>query len=251
MRRESKTEGTPIATGAGRVGRMLVTGTAFVLAACSGSESASQREAPMESSAAPSAAAPGGETAALGPRVVVLGTSLTAGLGLDPDSAWPALAQRLADSVGVKVRIEAAGLSGETSAGALRRAEWVLRDPADVVVLEVGANDGLRGVDPDTTRETLVALVERVRTVQPSAQVVLVQMEAPPNLGAAYTTAFHDAYVQAASRTGVPLLPFLLEGVAGEATLNQADGIHPNEAGSRLVAATMWRALAPLVATAR
>jgi acyl-CoA thioesterase-1 len=251
MRRESKTEGTPIATGAGRTGGRVVLGTVLALAACSGSEPASQREAPIESSAAPSAAAPVSEAAALGPRVVVLGTSLTAGLGLDPDSAWPALAQRLADSAGVRVRIEPAGLSGETSAGALRRAEWVLREPADVVVLEVGANDGLRGVDPDTTRETLVALVERVRTVQPSAQVVLVQMEAPPNLGAAYTAAFHDAYVQAASRTGVPLLPFLLEGVAGEATLNQADGIHPNEAGSRLVAATMWRALAPLVATAR
>jgi acyl-CoA thioesterase-1 len=182
--------------------------------------------------------------------VVVLGTSLTAGLGLDPDSAWPALAQRLADSAGVSVRIEAAGLSGETSAGALRRAEWVLREPAEVVVLEVGANDGLRGVDPDTTRETLVALVERVRTVQPAARIALVQMEAPPNLGAAYTRAFHDAYVAAASRTGVPLLPFLLEGVAGEPSLNQADGIHPNEAGSHLVAATMWRALAPLVSAA-
>ena len=180
--------------------------------------------------------------------MVVLGTSLTAGLGLDPDSAWPALVQRTADSLGVRVQIDAAGLSGETSAGALRRAEWVLREPADLIVLEVGANDGLRGVDPDTTRETLVALVEKVRGAQPSARIALVQMEAPPNLGANYTTAFRAAYGEAARRTGVPLLPFLLDGVAGEASLNQVDGIHPNEAGSQLVAATMWRALAPLIA---
>jgi acyl-CoA thioesterase I len=207
-----------------------------------------------ESTAEAVAAAPStgaGRAAALaGPRVVVLGTSLTAGLGLDPDSAWPALVQRTADSLGVQVRIDAAGLSGETSAGALRRASWVLREPADVIVLEVGANDGLRGVDPDTTRETLVALVETVRREQPMALIALVQMEAPPNLGASYTASFRAAYGEASQRTGVPLLPFLLEGVAGERTLNQTDGIHPNEAGSKLVAATMWRSLAPLIAEA-
>lgn len=190
-------------------------------------------------------------TAARGPRVVVLGTSLTAGLGLDPDSAWPALVQRMADSAGVNVQIVAAGLSGETSAGALRRADWVLSESADVVVLEVGANDGLRGVDPDTTRATLIALVERVRTTLPAATVALVQMEAPPNLGADYTRRFRAAYTEAAAATGVRLLPFLLEGVAGESTLNQADGIHPNERGSRVVAATMWQALRPLVATSQ
>ncbi len=182
-----------------------------------------------------------------GPRVVILGTSLTAGLGLDPDSAWPALVQRMADSAGVPVTIVNAGLSGETSAGALRRADWVLAERADLVVLEVGANDGLRGMNPDSTRETLVALVERVRARQPAARIVLVQMEAPPNLGVAYTTRFREAYRAAADRAGIPLLPFLLEGVAGEAAFNQADGIHPNERGSHLVAATMWAALRPLV----
>ncbi len=186
-------------------------------------------------------------TAEGGPRVVILGTSLTAGLGLDPDSAWPALVQRLADSAGVPVTIVAAGLSGETSAGALRRADWVLSERANLVVLEVGANDGLRGVDPDTTQATLVAIVERVRARQPDARIALVQMEAPTNLGADYTRRFHAAYPSASASTGVPLLPFLLEGVAGEATLNQSDGIHPNERGSRLVAATMWEALRPLL----
>lgn len=183
--------------------------------------------------------------------MVILGTSLTAGLGLDPDSAWPALVQRLADSAGVRVRIAAAGLSGETSAGALRRADWVLSEPADVVVLEVGANDGLRGVDPDTTHATLVALIGRVREKQPAASIALVQMEAPPNLGADYTQRFHNAYVEAASVTGVPLLPFLLDGVAGDPQLNQGDGIHPNEQGSLRVADNMWKALRPLIEVAQ
>ncbi len=181
-------------------------------------------------------------------RVVLLGTSLTAGLGLDPDVAYPALLQRKADSAGYAVRIVNAGLSGETSAGALRRAGWVLDQPAALVVLEVGANDGLRGVDPDSTYANLVALVRVVRTQRPEAQVVLVQMEAPTNLGRSYTTRFHQAYVRAANETGVPLLPFLLEGVAGDARLNQADGIHPNPDGSKRVADTMWRGLSPLLA---
>jgi acyl-CoA thioesterase-1 len=181
-------------------------------------------------------------------RVVLLGTSLTAGLGLDPEVAYPALLQRKADSAGYAVRIVNAGLSGETSAGALRRAGWVLDQPAALVVLEVGANDGLRGVDPDSTYANIVALVQVVRTQRPEAGVVLVQMEAPPNLGGRYTTRFHQAYVRAAKVTGVTLLPFLLEGVAGDARLNQADGIHPNPEGSKRVADTVWRGLSPLLA---
>ena len=181
-------------------------------------------------------------------RVVLLGTSLTAGLGLDPELAYPALLQRKADSAGYAVRIVNAGLSGETSAGALRRAGWVLDQPASLVVLEVGANDGLRGVDPDSTYANIVALVQVVRTQRPEAGVVLMQMEAPTNLGGSYTRRFHQAYVRAATATGVTLLPFLLEGVAGDARLNQADGIHPNAEGSRRVAETVWRGLSPLLA---
>jgi len=181
-------------------------------------------------------------------RVVFLGTSLTAGLGLDPDVAYPALLQRKADSAGYAVRIVNAGLSGETSAGALRRAGWVLDQPAALVVLEVGANDGLRGVDPDSTYANIVALVKVVRTQRPEASVALVQMEAPTNLGGSYTTRFHQAYVRAAKETGVPLLPFLLDGVAGDARFNQADGIHPNPEGSKRVADTVWRGLSPLLA---
>ncbi len=178
-------------------------------------------------------------------RVVMLGTSLTAGLGLDPERAYPALLQAKADSAGLKVRIVNAGLSGETSAGALRRAAWVLDQPASLVVLEVGANDGLRGVDPDTTYANLVKLVEAVRRARPEAALALVQMEAPPNLGKDYTTRFHETYVRAAKATGVPLWPFLLDRVAGVTRLNQADGIHPNEEGSKVVAATVWAAMEP------
>ncbi len=182
-------------------------------------------------------------------RVVLLGTSLTAGLGLDPDKAYPALLQRKADSAGFVVAIVGAGLSGETSAGARRRAAWVLDQPADVVVLEVGANDGLRGVDPDSTRANILALIAIVRATQPSAAVLLIQMEAPTNLGRDYTTRFHEAYGQAAREAGVPLLPFLLQGVAGDARYNQADGIHPNPLGSVRVADTMWDALLPTLRT--
>ncbi|AMW05198.1 arylesterase [Gemmatimonas phototrophica] len=189
---------------------------------------------------------PAGNRAAPGlPRVVLLGTSLTAGLGLSPEQAYPALLQAKADSVGLAVRVVNAGLSGETSAGALRRAAWVLDQPAALVVLEVGANDGLRGVDPDSTYANLVKLVETVRRTQPDARLALVQMEAPTNLGGDYTTRFHAAYVRAAEETGVPLWPFLLDRVAGVARLNQGDGIHPNEEGSKVVAKTMWGALEP------
>ncbi len=189
------------------------------------------------------------EPASRAPRLVILGTSLTAGLGLPPEKAYPSVLQALADSAGVPVRIVNAGLSGETSAGALRRAGWVLDQPADVVVLEVGANDGLRGVDPDSTYANLLGLIDSVRTQQPGARVALVQMEAPTNLGPQYTRAFHEAYVKAAAARQVPLLPFLLEGVAGVAALNQGDGIHPNAEGARRVAATLWTGIRPLLAS--
>ena len=181
-------------------------------------------------------------------RVVLLGTSLTAGLGLDPDKAYPALLQNKVDSAGYPITIINAGLSGETSAGALRRAGWVLDQPAAAVILEVGANDGLRGVDPDSTQANLIALINTIHRTQPAARVLLVQMEAPTNLGRSYTTRFHNAYVVAARDTKTPLLTFLLEKVAGVARLNQADGIHPNVEGSKLVANTMWKSLEPTFA---
>ncbi|MBK6455333.1 MAG: arylesterase [Gemmatimonadetes bacterium] len=195
------------------------------------------------------AAAVGEDSAASSgaPTMLIVGTSLTAGLGLDPAEAYPAVLQRMADSAGYGVRIVNAGLSGETSAGALRRLEWLLREPAAVVMIETGANDGLRGLDVDSTRANLVAIVRLVKRALPAASVLLVQMEAPPNLGADYTRRFHDSYGAVAAAEGATLLPFLLEGVAGVRKLNQGDGIHPTVEGAKRVAGNVWPALGPIL----
>jgi acyl-CoA thioesterase-1 len=179
------------------------------------------------------------------PRILIVGTSLTAGLGLDPDDAYPALLQRKADSAGYNVDIVNAGLSGETSAGARRRLEWLLREPAAAVVIETGANDGLRGLDIDSTRANLTSILQYTKQALPGVRLFLVQMEAPPNLGAEYTRRFHDSFGAVAQAEGATLIPFLLDSVAGVRDLNQNDGIHPNEEGSRLVAANVWRSLGP------
>lgn len=184
-------------------------------------------------------------------RVVFVGTSLTAGLGLDPDSAYPALIQRKADSAGVPIVAVNAGVSGETSAGALRRIDWVLREPLDVLVLETGANDGLRALRVDSTRENLAAILARTRQAHPAARLLVVQMEAPPNLGPDYTGRFRGMFPEVARASGATLTPFLLDRVAGVARLNQPDGIHPNEAGARVVASTVWAALRPVLDSAR
>jgi acyl-CoA thioesterase I len=235
---------------------VMLAGVSLLCACAAGTDGAGTAEnngagASADSAAATATAAgentPGaGNGTAGGPaRVVLLGTSLTAGLGLPPEQAYPALLQDKADSARLPVSIVNAGLSGETSAGALRRAAWVLEQPAAMVVLEVGANDGLRGVDPDSTYANLVKLVAMVKAQRPEAQIALVQMEAPTNLGQSYTKRFHDAYVRTSKETGVPLWPFLLEGVAGVARLNQGDGIHPNAEGAQVVARTIWGAMEP------
>jgi len=213
-------------------------------AACGGgseSKPAAAPQVPVESTTV--AVAP----ATAGARVLILGTSLTAGLGLDPDSAYPAVLQRLADSSGYRVVVVAAGLSGETSAGALRRVDWLMRDRADVVVIETGANDGLRGLQVDTTRTNLIGIIRKVRAANPAARVLLAQMEAPPNLGQSYTRGFHDTFMTVAREEQVTLIPFFLEGIAGVRDLNQDDGIHPNEEGARRAARNMWKALGPLL----
>ena len=151
------------------------------------------------------------------------------------------------DSATLPFRVVNAGLSGETSAGALRRTDWILRGPVDVFVLETGANDGLRGLDPDSMRANIEGILAKVKAARPDARMCVVQMEAPPNLGARYVARFHAAYGAAAKAQGATLLPFLLDGVAGHPGLNQADGIHPNAAGARLVAVTEWRALEPVL----
>lgn len=182
------------------------------------------------------------------PVVLFFGTSLTAGLGLDPEQAYPSLIEKKAQAEGVPIRAVNAGLSGETTAGAVRRIDWVLRAPADLIVIEGGANDALRGLPPEDARANLEQLIATVRAKQPQAKIALVQMEAPPNFGTAYTRSFHAIYAEVAKKENVMLLPFLLDGVAGIPRLNQPDGVHPNTTGERIVADNVWKALKPIVA---
>lgn len=218
---------------------------ALALAACAGSETKPEATAQVPEQS--TTAAPSEATDRV--RVLMLGTSLTAGLGLDPEQAYPALLQELADSNSLRVTIVNAGLSGETSAGALRRVDWLLQEPAPVVVIETGANDGLRGLDPDSTRANIVGIIQKVRAANADTRILLAQMEAPPNLGLRYTRAFHDLFLTVARDEGVTLIPFFLDGVAGVPAMNQSDGIHPNEEGARLAARNMWRTLLPVLRT--
>lgn len=181
------------------------------------------------------------------PVILALGTSLTAGLGVDPAEAWPALLQARLDSLGLRYEVVNAGVSGETSAGARRRAEWLLQRAPAVLILETGANDGLRGQDPDSLRANLEAILDLAAATDPAPRVLLAGMEAPRNWGAGYTARFRDAYRDVAAERDVPLVPFLLEGVAAVESLNQADGIHPNPAGHRRVADNLWPVLEPLL----
>ncbi|HET9040253.1 MAG TPA: arylesterase [Gemmatimonadales bacterium] len=176
-------------------------------------------------------------------RVVFLGTSLTAGLGVDPSQAYPAVLQGKIDSAGLRFVAVNAGVSGETSAGARRRIDWLLREPAAVLVIETGANDGLRGLDVDSLAANIQAIVDRARQQSPAPRIILVGMEALPNFGLAYGRKFSAVYPALAKRNGLPLVPFLLEGVAGLDSLNQADMLHPTAAGQRRVAETVWPVL--------
>ncbi|HEX8274421.1 MAG TPA: arylesterase [Longimicrobiaceae bacterium] len=211
---------------------------------CGGEEGNSAPAAQQPAGAAGSASAPaaGGE-----PVVLFLGTSLTAGLGVDPDDAYPALVQAKVDSAGLPFRVVNAGSSGETSAGALRRLDWLMRQPFDVLVVETGANDMLRGADPDSTRANLRRIVERVRAERPRTRIVLAGMMALPNLGREYGTEFQAIYPDLAREYQLPLVPFLLEGVGGDPAMNLPDGVHPNEQGHRRVAQTVWGTLEPVL----
>lgn len=179
--------------------------------------------------------------------LLFLGDSLTAGYGIDPDEAFPALIQRKIDAAGLPWRVINAGLSGDTTAGGLRRLDWILRQPVDLLVIELGGNDGLRGIAPATTRSNLEAMIKRIRERQPQAQVVLAGMQVPTNMGPDHTREFAAIYPAVARDTGVVLIPFLLDGVGGDPTLNLPDGIHPTAEGHKIVAETVWHTLRPLL----
>jgi acyl-CoA thioesterase-1 len=184
---------------------------------------------------------------ATAPVVLFLGTSLTAGQGLDPEQAYPALIQKKIDAAGLGYRVVNAGVGGDTSADALGRLDWLLRQKVDVLVVETGANDALRGQDPAATRENIRAILARARAHSPAPRLLLVGMEAPRNLGADYVRRFRAIYPELARESGAALVPFLLEGVGGVESLNQTDGIHPTAAGHERMAATVWRVLEPVL----
>jgi len=177
--------------------------------------------------------------------IVALGDSLTAGLGVSPDEAYPAVLEARLRRDGFEYRMVNAGVSGDTSAGGLRRIDWVLKLRPDVVIVALGANDGLRGQPPDALRDNLTRIVERARVA--GARVLLAGMRVPPNYGDEYARAFAGVYPAVARATGVPLAPFLLDGVAGDARLNQPDGIHPTAEGQRVIAERLWPHLKPLL----
>lgn len=182
------------------------------------------------------------------PKVILFfGDSLTAGYGLSPEEAFPALSEKELTKNGKSVKVVNAGLSGETSAGGLSRIDWVLRQPIDVFVLELGANDGLRGLPVDQTKKNLQAIIDKVKVKNPNVKIVVAGMMVPPNMGTTYTTQFTAVFPEIAKKNKATLMPFLLEGVAGNEKLNQADGIHPNIEGHKIVATNVTKVLSPLL----
>lgn len=179
--------------------------------------------------------------------VLFFGNSLAAGYGVEPGQAFPALIGAKIDSAGLNYTVVNAGLSGETTAGGKSRIGWVLRQPVAVFVLELGGNDGLRGLPLSATRQNLQAIMDTVRRKSPQATIVLAGMQIPPNLGTEYTREFRELFKQLADKNKAILIPFLLENVGGIPKLNQADGIHPNPAGHKIVAENVWAVIKPIL----
>lgn len=214
--------------------------SALACASCTANSDAPAGDAPAEHAATTT---PPANTR----RILFFGNSLTAGMGLDPEEAFPALIGQKIDSARLGYTVINAGLSGETTAGGRSRIGWVLRQPVDFFILELGANDGLRGLPLADTRRNLQAIIDTVRQKSPQAQIILAGMQMPPNLGKAYAKDFQNVYPELAQKNNAVLIPFLLEGVAGHVELNQKDGIHPTAKGDRIVAETVWDILLPLL----
>lgn len=176
-------------------------------------------------------------------NIVFFGNSLTAAYGLDPAQGFAGLIGQRIDSLGLDYRVTNAGSSGETSAGGDSRIDWILKQPVDVFVLELGANDGLRGTEPSTTYKNLNSIIQKVKTAYPAAKILLCAMEAMPNMGERYTSEFRSIYTKLAKENKATLIPFFLNGVGGIKGLNQADGIHPTAEGHKIVMENIWKVL--------
>ncbi len=175
--------------------------------------------------------------------ILFFGNSLTAGYGVEPAEAYPALLQDKIDSLDLRYKVVNAGVSGETTSGGNSRIDWILKQPMDIFVLELGANDGLRGIPLATTEQNLQSIIDKVRAAYPKAKIILEGMQIPPNMGAEYTTGFKEIYPRLAKENNIELVPFLLKDVAGDPKLNQQDGIHPTAEGHKILAETVWEVL--------
>lgn len=180
-------------------------------------------------------------------NILFLGDSISAGYGLEPSQAYPALIQERIDAKGWNFRTINAGQNGDTSAGGLNRLNWLLKNRIHVLVLELGGNDGLRGLPADTTRKNLQTIIDTTKRKFPKARIILAGMQVPPNMGADYAKQFNAIFPALAKRNQAALIPFILDGVGGERDLNLADGIHPNAKGHERVAANVWKVLEPVL----
>ncbi|MBC5991713.1 arylesterase [Pontibacter cellulosilyticus] len=219
---------------------IVLSAVVFGLYSCSESDRTANT---IEAGEETSTTAEGDEDTAKAERtktILFFGNSLTAGYGLEPDQAFPALIQDKIDSLNLPYKVINAGVSGETSAGGKSRINWLLKQPVDVFVLELGANDGLRGIDPAETYKNLQRIIQKVREKNPDAEIILAGMQIPPNMGQKYATQFREVFSKLAEEENVALIPFLLEGVAGVPKLNQADGIHPTVEGQKILADNVW-----------
>ena len=220
---------------------MLVVGIA-----CSRQPEATPPPATPASPASPvSPASPASAVSPAKPRIVFLGDSITAGLGLPATQSYPSLMGKKLEERGLDYQIVNAGVSGDTTAGAMRRLDWSLDGDVRVLIVALGGNDGLRGLPPAEMKKNLAAILDRAR--ERKVPVILAGMEAPPNNGPDYTREFRKVYSDLAAEYNVRFVPFLLQGVAGDAALNQADGIHPNVRGAEIIADLVWAELEPLV----
>ena len=225
--------------------RLAVVASIALLVGCGGNDSTRSHNAQSaqgEQGAQSAQGAQGAQTRAK-PRIVFLGDSLTAGLGLSANQSFPSLIGKKLDDRGLDYEVVNAGVSGDTSAGGVRRLDWSLEGDVKVLIVALGGNDGLRGLPPGDLKKNLATILDRARVKQ--ITVILAGMEAPPNNGPDYTREFHEVYEQLATEYKVRLIPFLLQGVAGDASLNQPDGIHPNTRGAEIVADLIWKDLEP------
>ena len=220
------------------INQLLAVLVVLLIASCNNSSSNSEKKDatnPIENNAS--------KKASNEKIILFFGNSLTAGYGLEIDKAFPGLLQKRIDSLGLKYKVINAGLSGETTASGNTRIDWVLNQQVDIFILELGGNDGLRGISTEETRKNLQEMIDKVKSKYPDCEVILAGMQIPPNMGPEYTNSFRTIFPELAQKNEVALIPFLLADVGGEPHLNQPDGIHPNEEGHKIVAENVWKVL--------